>query len=163
MKKIFILLFLLVILFILDNSVVPFLAIKTVYPSLLFVFIICYCIASESYYGLFIGIFAGILQDIYFIDGFWINAFVNMIVCVISGFIGNSIFKDKKFIPVLSCFGLSILKGLFLFVILWLSGITINLVSLFFVSIYNTVVGFFMYKPVYRLSQISYMKTEWKF
>ncbi|MCH3964734.1 MAG: rod shape-determining protein MreD [Clostridium sp.] len=163
MKKILILFSLSIILFILDNAVVPFFSIKTIYPSLIFVFAISYSIISGSYEGLWLGVFTGILQDIYFIDGFWINSFVNMIICVIGGFIGSNIFREKKFIPVISCFFLSVLKGMMLFVILWLSGAEVNMVNIFFTSIYNMVVCIFMYNMVYKLCRKSYMISEWKF
>lgn len=163
MKKILILFLLSILFFVVDNAFIPFFSIKTVYPSLIFVFAICYSIASGSYKGLWMGIFTGILQDIFFLDIFWVNTLVNMIICVVAGFIGNSIFREKKFIPVISCFFLSILKGILIFIILWLSGVGMNVVNVFFISLYNMVVCVFMYRPVYNLCKENYMESEWKF
>ncbi|WP_446898703.1 rod shape-determining protein MreD [Clostridium sp. LBM24168] len=163
MKKLLILFSLSIVLFILDNAVVPFFSIKTIYPSLLFVFAVSYSIINGSYEGLWLGVFAGILQDIYFVDGFWINALVNMVICAIGGFIGTNIFKEKKFIPVISCFFLSLLKGMMIFVIFWLSDIEMNIVNIFFTSIYNMIICIFIYKAVYKLCKESYMISEWKF
>ncbi|AND85708.1 rod shape-determining protein MreD [Clostridium tyrobutyricum] len=152
-----------IICFILDNSLMPFFAIKTIYPSLLFTFVVCYSISSGSWEGLWLGIFSGFLQDIYFINGFWTNTFVNMIICFVAGFVGANIFRQKRFIPVIACLLLSILKGVLLFVILWLSGMTINISDVFFTSVYNMIVCIFMYIPVYRFCKIDSMKSEWKF
>ncbi|MBP2032992.1 rod shape-determining protein MreD [Clostridium algifaecis] len=163
MKKILMLILISILLFILDNVFVPFFPIRNIYPSLLFVFIVCYSIASGSWEGLWLGVFAGILQDIYFIDGFWINTFLNMIICVIAGILGNSIFKEKKFIPIIFCFLLANLKGLLLFFTLNLSGIYSDITNMFFISIYDMIICIFMYKTVYKFSKKNYMESKWKF
>lgn len=163
MKKI-ITIFLLSILFlVLDNSLMPFLSIKEVYPSLLFVFAVCYSIIFGSWSAVFIGVFTGVLQDVYFLNGFGINMFLNMLICLIASKIGQMIFKDKSLIPIISCFFLSLLKGILMFGILYIIGQRIGIKSIFFVSIYNTIVGILMYKRVYALSQKSFMIKKWKF
>ena len=96
MKKILTVFLLTIILLILDNSVVPFLGIIGIYPSLLFVFIICYSIINDSWEGLWIGVVAGSLQDIYFANVFGVNALTNMIICVLAGQIGVNILKEKS-------------------------------------------------------------------
>lgn len=55
------------------------------------------------------------------------------------------------------------LKRSIAFVILWLSGMTINISDVFFTSVYNMIVCIFMYIPVYRFCKIDSMKSEWKF
>lgn len=163
MKKILMLILISIVLFMLDNAFVPFLNIKTICPSLLFVFMVSYSIVSGKYEVLWLGIFTGMLQDIYFIDGFWVNTFVNMIVSMFAVFIGNSIFKEKKFIPVVSCFFLSVAKGMIIFLILLIAGIHVSVMNMLFTGIYNMILCIFMYNAVYRLCKINYMKTEWKF
>lgn len=81
---------------ILDNTLLPFFAINTFYPSILMVFVLCYAIVSDKWDALSIGVFSGLLQDIYFFHGFGVNALVNMIVCLIASYVGESIFKEKK-------------------------------------------------------------------
>ena len=126
MKKILVLFLLSILFFILDNVLMPFVSIRTIYPSLLLVFVMCYSIVNGTWEGLWLGVFCGLLQDVYFTSAFGLNAFVNMIVCIVAGVIGNNIFKEKRLIPVTSCFLLSFLKGILLFLILYLSGIYID-------------------------------------
>ncbi len=163
MKKILVLFLLSILFFVLDNVIMPFLAIKTIYPSLLLVFCICYSIVNGKWEGLWLGVFSGVLQDAYFINGFGINALVNMIICVIAGFIGENIFKEKSMIPIGSCFVLTFLKGLILFSILYLNKIYTNISDIFFISIYTMVVSIIMYKKVYKLCAKEYMQRRWKF
>lgn len=163
MKKILVLTLLAIVLFILDNVLMPFFAIKTFYPSALLIFIICYSIINGKWEGLWLGVFAGLLQDIYFSQGFGINGFTNMIICVIAGIVGDSIFKEKKIIPVISCFLLALFKGILVLALLYLHGIYVDVGKIFFISIYDAVLGIFMYRFIYNLCSKEYMQVKWRF
>ncbi|WP_411683080.1 rod shape-determining protein MreD [Clostridium thailandense] len=163
MKKVLILFLLSVIFFIMDNVLMPFFSIKTIYPSLLLTFMVCYSVANGKWEGLWLGVFGGMLQDIYFINGFGLNALTNMIICIIAGVIGDNIFKEKSLIPVSSCFALSVFKGVLLILILYLCGIHSSLSDIFFTGIYNMIISVIMYKKVYRFCQKDYMQIRWKF
>lgn len=110
-----------------------------------------------------VGVFAGVLQDLYFNNVFGINAFVNMLSCVLAGFIGVNIFKEKIFVPIISNFFLSVFKGILVFVILYLLKINMDAKIIFFSSIYNMIISIPMYKLVYKLCNKQYMQRKWKF
>ncbi|MGY0372639.1 rod shape-determining protein MreD [Clostridium sp. JNZ J1-5] len=163
MKKILTILILSVLFLILDNTLMPFIAIKGVYPSLLFVFAICYSIINESWSAIFIAVLTGLLQDIYLINGLGINMLLNMLICLIAAKVGKTIFKDKVIIPVIACFLLSILKGVLMFIILYVVGQRINIRVILYSGIYNMICSIFMYKMVYKLCQKSFMVKNWRF
>lgn len=163
MKKILVLFLLSIVFFIIDNVLMPFFSIKTIYPSMLLIFMICYSIVNGKWEGLWLGVFGGLLQDIYFINGFGLNALTNMIICIIAGTIGDNIFKEKSLIPVASSLALSVLKGALLMLILYLCGIYTNVSDIFFIGIYNMVISAIMYKRVYKFCQKDYMQIRWKF
>lgn len=163
MKKVLVLFLLSILFFLLDNILVPFLSIRNIYPSLLLVFIVCYSIVNGAWEGLWLGVFCGLLQDVYFTSAFGLNALVNMIVCIAAGVIGNNIFKEKRLIPVTSCFLLSFLKGILLLLILYLSGVYIDVKNIFFISVYNTIICLIIYKKVYKFCEKEYMQIRWKF
>ncbi|MBC2580623.1 rod shape-determining protein MreD [Clostridium sp. DJ247] len=163
MKKILVLILFLILFFIIDNALMPYFSIRGIYPSLLFIFVICYSIINGKWEGLWLGAFSGLLQDIYFTNGLGINALVNMIVCILAGAIGDGIFKEKSLIPVMSCLGLSLLKGVFLIVILYISNIYVNVQDIFFIGVYNMIISIVMYKKVYKLCNKQYMQKRWKF
>lgn len=163
MKKIITLVLLCTTLFVLDNVLMPFFSIKGYYPSLLFVFIISYSIVSGSKEGLILGIFTGFLQDIFFTQVIGINMLLNMLVCLAAAEIGRNIFEEKRVVPVISCFVLSAVKGILLFVLLYIIGININIKIVLFGSLYNMIVSIFVYKFVYRLGNLDFMIRKWKF
>lgn len=163
MKKLLTILVLCVLFFILDNTLVPFFEVRGFYPSLLMLFIILYSIVNGSMEGVWLGAFAGILQDLYFINGFGINAFANVLVCALAGLIGVGIFKEKSFIPVVSAFGLTFLKGLIVFSILFIVKSKTAFDHIFYNSVYSMIVSTIMYRWVYRLCQKEYMQRRWSF
>ena len=94
MKR-FIIVLISILLLILDNSLSPFIAIKGVYPSLLFIFAIAYSIINGKKEAVFIGVVSGLLQDIFFFNGFGINALVNMLCCLFAGLVGEGIWRNN--------------------------------------------------------------------
>ncbi len=162
MKRI-ILALLCILFLIIDNTLLPFLAINTYYPSTLLIFAICFSIVSDKWEAVYIGVFSGILQDIYFFHGFGVNALINMIICIIAAFVGESIFKEKKLIPVLASFALVFVKYILLYVVLYIFEVKISLQGLFYIGASSMLLTFFMYKWIYKLSQKEYMKKNWKF
>lgn len=163
MKKLLVLVLLSVLLLILDNSLIPFFAIKGFYPELLVIFIICYSIVNGSWEGIWLGMFAGLLEDIYFSYGFGINSFTNIIICVIAGIVGNSIFKKRRLIPVISCFLLVLFKGFLIMGILYLCGVYVNIKNVFFTAVYDMILCVFIYKPIYNFCEKDYMESKWEF
>lgn len=161
MKRL-ILILICLLLFIIDNTLVPFFAIKGVYPSLLFTFAVLYALMSGYWEAVFIGVLSGFLQDIYFVNVFGVNMLVNMLICLISAYIGESVFKHKRMIPILSVGLLTIIKFFAVALILRFINIRINLLSFWIMALYNVVIGFFMYNLVYKLCNRELMKKDWK-
>jgi rod shape-determining protein MreD len=163
MKKVLTLFYLCVLFFILDNTLVPFFAIRGYFPNLLLTFCILYSIINGSLEGLWLGVFSGILQDLYFFHGFGINAFANMLVCAAAGYIGIGIFKEKALIPIMSSLGLSLIKGIIVFSLLFINNINTPFINILYNSLYNMILAIIMYKWVYKLCQKRYMQRKWSF
>lgn len=163
MKRILTIGFISLMLFIADNSIMPFLTIYGYSPSLLFIYIIGISIIYGKWEGLWFGVFSGLLQDVFFGVGFGINSMTNMLMCIAAGEIGISIIKKKMLIPVVTCFLLSLVKGIMVFVILYIFGSHMSLLAVLFTSIYNMVVCLIMYRFIYKFSQKRFMHKEWRF
>lgn len=161
MKRV-ILILICLLLFIIDNTLVPFFAIKGVYPSLLFTFAVLYALMSGYWEAVFIGVLSGFLQDVYFVNVFGVNMLVNMLICLIAAYIGESVFKHKRMIPILSVGLLTIIKFFAVALILRFINIRINLLSFWIMALYNVVIGFFMYNLIYKLCNRELMKKDWK-
>ncbi len=163
MKRILTVVFLCLLFLILDNTLMPLIKIKGAYPSLIFTFALCYSIVSSPKDAVIIGVFTGALQDVYFLNGVGINMLSNMLMCVVAAKIGKNIFIERSFLPVVSSFILSLVKGLMIFSILFLIKQYTYAEAILYHGIYNLIVSIFMYRFTYKLSQKEYMKKEWRF
>ena len=148
---------------ILDNSLVPFFEIKGAYPSLLFTFAIAYSLINGKEKSIFIGVVSGILQDIFFFHGFGINSLINLLLCLLASVIGDGIVKNKRLIPIISIFFITIIKYIGIFVIFYILDIHIEFVKSIVMAIYNGVIMFFVYKVVMNIYNDEYTKQRWRF
>ncbi|MBS5939438.1 rod shape-determining protein MreD [Clostridium sp.] len=162
MKK-WILVLISLLLLILDNSLMPFFSIKGAYPTLIFTFAIAYSIIYGRKEAVIIGVTSGLLQDIFFYNGFGVNSLINMLLCLLAAVIGENIYREKKLIPVISTVFLSLLKVFAIALILKLSDKTVNGTIGIYSSIYNAVVMFLGYNFVLRLYDNNYKKKSWRF
>ena len=95
MKK-WILVLISLLLLILDNSLMPFFSIKGAYPTLIFTFAIAYSIIYGRKEAVIIGVTSGLLQDIFFYNGFGVNSLINMLLCLLAAIIGENIYREKE-------------------------------------------------------------------
>jgi len=152
-----------IILLILDNALMPFVAIRGAFPSLLFVFAISYSLIKGCREAIMIGVLSGLLQDIFFYNGMGVNSLSNLLLCVFAAIIGENIFKNKKLIPVLTIFLLSIIKVGFIYIVMGLGGNKININMALLSAVYNTVVMFLGYNFVLKLCDEEYRRNSWRF
>lgn len=162
MKK-WILILISLLLLMLDNSLMPFFSIKGAYPTLIFTFAIAYSIIYGRKEAVIIGVISGLLQDIFFYNGFGVNSLINMLLCLLAAIIGENIYREKKLIPIVSTVFLSLLKVFAIALILKLSNKTVNGTIGIYSSIYNAVVMFLGYNFVLRLYDNNYKKKSWRF
>ena len=148
---------------ILDNSLVPFFSIKGAYPSLLFVFAIAYSLINGKEKATFIGAVSGILQDVFFFHGFGVNSLLNLLLCLLASIVGEGIIKNKRLIPVVSIFFITIIKYIGVMIIFYLLHIDIQFSKSIIMGIYNGVVMFFAYKVVMNIYDDEYSKQRWRF
>lgn len=162
MKRV-VLLSLCIVFLVLDNVLAPFFSIKSIYPSLLYTFIIVYSIVSGYWEAVIIGVVSGILQDAYFMYGFGFNSLFNLLTCLIAAYVGESIFKQKRLIPVLTVGVLTMVKYLGIFLLGTILKLEISFQGFWIMGLYNMIIAFFMYGWVYKLSNRDFMKRQWKF
>lgn len=162
MKKI-LLIVICILLFIVDNSIMPFFGIAGVYPSLLFVFVILVSTINGYWDAVILGSISGILQDVYFTHVFGVNALINLLLCVLAAYIGDTIIKNRILIPVGTVAGLTAVK----FIIILLLGsslaINISIENGLIMTIYNFVMAIVMYSWVVKVSDRNLMKKRWGF
>ncbi|MDO5518436.1 MAG: rod shape-determining protein MreD [Clostridium sp.] len=148
---------------ILDNSLVPFFSIKGAYPSLLFTFAVAYSLVNTKEKSVCMGVTSGILQDIFFFNGFGVNCLINLLLCVLSSKIGEGMIKEKRTVPVIFMFFITILKYMGVFVVFYFLNIKVDFLKAVIMGLYNSVVMFFIYKYVISVYDDEYVKQRWRF
>jgi rod shape-determining protein MreD len=148
---------------ILDNSLIPFFSIKGAYPSLLFTFAIAYSLVNKKERAVFMGVVSGILQDIFFFNGFGVNSLLNLFLCLLASFIGAGIIKTKRLIPVISAFFITIIKYAGGMLIFNFFNIEIQFSKSIIMGVYNGVIMFIVYKLVMNVYDDEYSKQRWRF
>lgn len=141
---------LMILLSIIDNSVISCFSIYGGGPSLLFVFSIAYCIVNGYEKCLFVGIFSGMLQDIYFFNGFGINCLLNMLLCLAASRVGKEIVKNKNLIPVITGIAATIIKFFAVFLIADILGKKVNFWCWPSMAVCNGIVMFIIYRFVVK-------------
>ncbi|SHH99251.1 rod shape-determining protein MreD [Clostridium intestinale] len=162
MKRV-VLFFIGIILVIIDNSILPLFSVGGSWGSLLFTFAICYSIITGPWEALWIGVYFGILQDIFFGTGFGVNCLLNMLICLGAAKVGETIFKNRKTVPVMIVLGATVVKYILTYVILYLLHVKIDVENIIVMTLMNTLFGFIFYKKIYKLTETRFMKIPWKF
>lgn len=153
----------LVFLLIIDNTLLPYYSINGSYPSLVFVFAIAYSIIEGKERSIFMGVVSGFLQDIFFFSGFGVNMFLNLILCFLAAKIGEGIFKENRFIPIISMLLISILKVLGVVVIFKLFSQKIYIETALFSALLNSVCMMFLYKFILKTLDKYLDRNTWRF
>lgn len=161
MKKLIIVL-ISILLLILDNTVMPFIEIKSAFPSLLFVFAVGYSLLSSESDAIFIGVISGMLQDIYFSYGFGLNTLINMLICVGVAYLGDGVFKNNKVVPIATIFIATIVKHLGVSVGLFMLNYKGDFSNVIYVAIYNSVIMFFSYKFILEFVNSEDVNDKWR-
>ncbi|WP_160687267.1 rod shape-determining protein MreD [Clostridium sp. C2-6-12] len=152
-----------IVLLILDNSLMPFFSINGACPSLLFVAAIAYSMINGKEKAVFAGVVSGILQDIFFFNGFGVNSLLNLLLCLLAAKIGAGIVKNKRLIPVISAFMLTLIKFMGVFIIFYIVNVKIQLSKSVIMAVYNSVIMFFAYRVVMNIYDDEYSKRRWRF
>ncbi len=148
---------------ILDNSIIPFFSIHGGYPSLLFTFAIAYSLVNKRGKSVFIGVVSGVIQDIFFFNGFGVNCFLNLLLCLFASLIGEGMIKNKRIVPVVSMFVITILKYIGVFAVFYILNIKLDMSKSVYMALYNAVVMFLGYRYIINIYDDEYTKQQWRF
>lgn len=161
MKKVIVIL-ISILLLILDNSFSPFIAVKGAAPSLLFIFAVGYSIIYGKQEAVFIGVVSGLLQDIYFFNGFGINSLLNILICFSAGVIGEGIWRERRLIPVISTFIASIIKYYLVMFIFYFINIKIDTFRGISIAVYNSLLMIVFYGVAYKIATRDNKQKSWR-
>ncbi|WBW95865.1 rod shape-determining protein MreD [Oceanirhabdus sp. W0125-5] len=163
MKKYVMLFFISILLLVVDNTLMPFISIRGVYPSMLFIFFISYSFYADINEVIFIGCVSGLLQDIFFIDVIGVNALINLLLCLSVAYVGKNFIKSKILVPIIMVLCASLIKGILLIGVLKIYGINLFLRDVIYISIYNFFIAAILEKIIFKFYNLELIKSNWRF
>lgn len=152
-----------ILLFILDQTVVPFFSISGSYGSLLFAFFGIFALLSDYEDAFLLAVIVGLLQDIYFPYVFGLNILTNLLLFFGLSKAGETLKEGRKTIPVLFVTLAQAGKNLLMVSVLSLFGYHANFSSVLIAPIFTLFFAIFLYDRVIAFRRIPMIKKEWKF
>lgn len=141
----------------LQNSLFEYIKILGVKPDIVLVFIICFTLIRGNPQGTVIGIFGGVLEDVFFAAVFGINSIACMLTAFLIGNVEGKIYKDNIFIPGIFAFGGTLVKELIVYLFLYLTRSNLDIAvaltnKIVPEAIYNTIFIVIFYRYVVTLN-----------
>ena len=88
---------------------------------------------------------------------------MNFLLCILAASIGESILKNNKFIPVITCLVLSVIKIMMVAVLFIPFNKKVNIDMALISALMNTILMFLGYKFILNKSKKYWKKDEWRF
>ena len=87
--------------FLLQSTILPYMSIFGVVPNTALLIVMSTALLKGKYYGGFIGIIMGLLQDVVFSSVIGINSFIYFFLGYLIGMAENKLSRDNMFIPII--------------------------------------------------------------
>lgn len=161
----FLLLFVLgVFFFLLDISAIPIFAMNGSYTSLTSVYFFICCMNIDKCEIVYFSVVLGFLQDVFFLNGFGFNIFLNIILGVLFYYVAIKYNKNKYFLSVfiisIFCILRSLITNIFLTIFL---GVDICGLYVVYELIYIFVFSAFMYWVLNKMFKCKLFKKSLEF
>lgn len=144
---------------IIQATVMPLLAFHGVQPDLLLIVVVSSSLLLGKDQGVSIGFFSGLLQDLVGGNIFGLNTLSKLITGYLFGMAERKVFKEHILLPVLAMAVATICNSAISFILLFLLGYKIELMSAVINTVlpllmYNVIVAIPVHQVIYRVSQI---------
>lgn len=148
---------------ILESTLFQYFRIFGVKPDFTLILIVAYSILQGGYYSTFIGLVAGLITDIVFGNAIGVYAFCYMITGYVIGQVHGNVFKDSVVPAILfNIIAVFIFNNLFFYVSYFMKinvSYTYMLIKILIPQcIYNGLLGFIVYKYLYKLDISNFMQ-----
>lgn len=148
--------------FILESTIFQYTRIMGIKPDFTIMLVVSYAIMRGSAYGGYIGLASGLLNDLIYGKPFGINGLSYMITGYIIGQSQENVFKDSFIPPIIfNIAGVFLYQNLF-YLVTYFSKTNISYTHAFLnimipQSIYNGILGAFVYRCIYKLDEKKFM------
>ncbi len=163
MRRYLIILLILILLFIVQTAILPFLTIYNISPDILLIFITAYSILNGQWEGMICGIVAGALMDVFYSPVYGIYSIVYTTIGFLVGRFSKNIFKENSFAALLFTIMGSVYKGILIVIFkavlsyktdIWMSFLALSLPE----ALLNGIIIFLTYDYLIRLNDHTLLK-----
>ena len=152
--------------FIFQSTILQHFKVLGVVPNTALILVVIYGILKGKYKGAFIGLAAGLVQDIFFGGPIGLNALIYFSIGYTSGLLDDKVFKENLALPFLTIIISTVAyHGMYYLFMLFLSkdASFISMIKdiLLIEMVYNSVLAIFLYKKIlkhYRAPSIKFTK-----
>lgn len=154
--NIFLVILMVILNFVFQSTILPSLSIFGVVPNTALIFVILFSLNKGKYYGGFLGLTIGLIQDIMFSTTVGVNAFIYFFIGYTIGSLEEVLSKDNIISPVIfSVLGTIFYNFLYFFFMFFLSRrvpfFSLMKNVLFVEIIYNTLATIIIYKIISKI------------
>ncbi|NLV89834.1 MAG: rod shape-determining protein MreD [Tissierellia bacterium] len=149
---------------ILQTTIFPYISVFGVEPNLALLAVISMAIFKGRFYGSFLGLTLGIIQDILFSPVLGVNSFILFFAGYLVGLLESKIIKDNLFIPILLSILGTIYYNFTYYIFMFFLSKNISFISftrhvLLIETIYNCVLAI----PIYKIFSKIYVAPKIRF
>ncbi|VBB07864.1 cell shape-determining protein mred [Lucifera butyrica] len=143
---------------ILQATIIPLLDIQGVRPDILLILVVSCGLLSGKEYGVGIGFFSGLLQDLASGNIFGLNILSKMATGYLFGMAERKVFKENILLPVLGVFAATIVNNLLMILLLFILRLKVDITNVLFRNMllaagYNLVLAIPVHRLVFRVSR----------
>lgn len=149
---------------ILQTTIFPYISVFGVEPNIALLVVISMAIFKGRFYGAFLGLAIGLVQDILFSPVLGVNSFILFFAGYLIGLIENKIIKDNLFIPILLSIVASLYYNFTYYIFMFFLSKNISFLSftkdvLMIEIIYNSILSI----PIYKIFSKIYVVPKIRF
>jgi len=143
----------------LQATILPLAAYKSIRPDLLLIVVVSSGLLLGKEYGVSVGFFSGLLQDLASGNIFGLNTLSKLAVGYLCGMVERQVFKEHIFLPVMAMSIATLLNSAMTFAVLLILGYKVELGSAVVNSVlpllfYNVLFSIPVHQVIYRMSQM---------
>ncbi|MGF7056498.1 rod shape-determining protein MreD [Brassicibacter mesophilus] len=142
--------------FLFQSTIFQYFGILGVVPNTSLILIISFALLSGKRTGATLGIFIGLLQDIFFCDVIGVNTLIYFIIGYLVGLTDQKVFKENIFLPFVFTGLSTVFYHIMYFFFMYFLSINVQFMKLmnnivFVEIIYNSIISVFIYKQILKI------------
>ncbi|MBO6303504.1 MAG: rod shape-determining protein MreD [Selenomonadaceae bacterium] len=155
---------LLIVLYAFQTSLLPIIAYNGQLPDLLLLFVVSFSLLEGPKYGTLMALGAGLLKGLASGTFFGVDAFIYVVIALVVGKFNNQVFREARFLPLVTSVGASVAYYVIFVVFLFMLGFRFSIINHVQSVLLPMVIYQFIFSyPIHRLTvkMDTLTRTKW--